>query len=180
MPFKLFQLNRAKWIHFTEQNCSTEIAVVCLFLLFLISFYLFLSYISICVHIYPFFQFMCLYSGAHWMASCAPLIWVFNQVNSERAVAVGWNSCGSQAQFFLDLWNGLFREWRDISQNQFFFYCITCFFCVLSLLLSIFQKWTRKYLNVFLLVLEIMLYNNLINLFQRNWVFPKVFCQFRT
>ena len=27
MPFKLFQLNRAKWIHFTERNYSTETAV---------------------------------------------------------------------------------------------------------------------------------------------------------
>ena len=26
MRFKLFQLNRAKWIHFTERNCSTETA----------------------------------------------------------------------------------------------------------------------------------------------------------
>ena len=27
LHFRLFQLNRAKWTHFTEQNCSTETAV---------------------------------------------------------------------------------------------------------------------------------------------------------
>ena len=33
--YKLFQLKRAKWIHFTEQNCSTETAVHCGFIFFL-------------------------------------------------------------------------------------------------------------------------------------------------
>ena len=138
------------------------------------------QFLFISVHLYPFLStyiffcpIMCLNSGAHGMASCALWIWVLNQVNSERAVAVGWNSCGSQAQFFLDLWNGLFQAWRDISQNQLLLHKMFLFYFLL--LLPIFWKWTRKYLNVFLLVLKIMLNNNIINIFQRNCFFLKYF-----